>query len=61
MELSEASAALVAISRGNSTANFDILNELIEKNVNLKKAYYTAEDREWQAQAMALPETTAEK
>ena len=33
MELSEASAALVAISRGNSTANFDILNELIEKIV----------------------------
>ena len=82
MELSEASAALVAIPRGNSTANFDILNELIEKivvdedggksqqidiyykyvgDVNLKKAYYTAEDREWQAQAMALPETTAEK
>ena len=84
LELSEASAALVAISRGNSTANFDILNEQIvvhEKvvdedggksqqidiyykyvgDVNLKKAYYTAEDREWQAQAMALPETTAEK
>ena len=84
MELPEASAALVAIPRGNSTANFDILNELIvvhEKvvdedggksqqidiyykyvgDVNLKKAYYTAEDREWQAQAMALPETTAEK
>lgn len=33
MELSEASAALVAIPRGNSTANFDILNELIEKIV----------------------------
>lgn len=87
MELSEASAALVAIPRGNSTANFDILNELIEKIVvhekvvdedgsksqqidiyykyvgivNLKKAYYTAEDQERQAQAMALPETTAEK
>ncbi|MFQ8572826.1 MAG: DUF4368 domain-containing protein [Oscillospiraceae bacterium] len=87
LELSEASAALVAIPRGNFTANFDILNELIEKivvhekvvdedggksqqidiyykyvgDVNLKKAYYTAEDREWQAQAMALPETTAEK
>ena len=84
LELSEASAALVAIPRGNFTANFDILNELIEKivvhekvvdedggksqqidiyykYVNLKKAYYTAEDREWQAQAMALPETTAEK
>ena len=84
MELSEASAALVAISRGNSTANFDILNELIEKIVvhekvvdedgsksqqidiyykyvgivNLKKAYYTAEDQERQAQAMALLETT---
>ena len=87
LELSEASAALVAIPRGNSTANFDILNELIEKIVvhekvvdedgsksqqidiyykyvgivNLKKAYYTAEDQERQAQAMALPETTAEK
>ena len=84
MELPEASAALVAISRGNSTANFDILNELIEKIVvhekvvdedgsksqqidiyykyvgivNLKKAYYTAEDQERQAQAMALLETT---
>lgn len=87
LELPEASAALVAIPRGNSTANFDILNELIEKivvhekvvdedggksqqidiyykyvgDVNLKKAYYTAEDREWPAQAMALPETPAEK
>ena len=87
MELPEASAALAAIPRGNSTANFDILNELIEKIVvhekvvdedgsksqqiniyykyvgivNLKKAYYTAEDQERQAQAMALPETTAEK
>ena len=29
--------------------------------VNPKKAYYTAEDQERQAQAMALPETTAEK
>ena len=33
LELSEASAALVAIPRGNFTANFDILNELIEKIV----------------------------
>ena len=37
MELSEASAALVAIPRGNFTANFDILNELIEQILTLRR------------------------
>ncbi|MCF2619540.1 hypothetical protein JQM63_06815 [Oscillibacter valericigenes] len=45
---------------GGKSQQIDIYYKYVG-DVNLKKAYYTAEDRERQAQAMALPETTAEK